>query len=66
VLGGGVKGGKVYGSWPGLADDDLVLGNLKGTTDYRTILAELLEKRCGLRAAHVFPGLGPQRLGLAR
>jgi len=65
VLGGGVKGGQVYGPWPGLADADLVLGNLKGATDYRTILAELLEKRCGLSAAGVFPGLGSSRLGLA-
>jgi uncharacterized protein (DUF1501 family) len=65
VLGGGVRGGKVYGHWPGLADHDLVLGNLKGTTDYRTILAEILEKRCGLSARHVFPGLGSHRLGLA-
>jgi uncharacterized protein (DUF1501 family) len=60
-----VNGGKVYGQWPGLADDDLLLGNLKGTTDYRTILAELLEKRCGISASRVFPGLGSSRLGLA-
>ena len=38
VLGGGVKGGTVYGRWPGLADKDLVLGNLAGATDYRRIL----------------------------
>jgi uncharacterized protein (DUF1501 family) len=66
VMGGGVRGGSVYGRWPGLADSDLVLGNLAGTTDYRTILAELLEARCGLRATHVFPGLGNHRLGLAK
>jgi uncharacterized protein (DUF1501 family) len=66
VMGGGVNGGSVYGRWPGLADSDLVLGNLAGATDYRTILAELLEKRCGLRASHVFPGLGSSRLGLAK
>jgi uncharacterized protein (DUF1501 family) len=65
VLGGGVKGGTVYGRWPGLADADLVLGNLAGATDYRKILAELLEKRCGLSTTHVFPGLGTDRLGLA-
>jgi uncharacterized protein (DUF1501 family) len=65
VLGGGVKGGVVYGSWPGLADSDLVLGNLAGTTDYRKILAEVLEKRCGVSTANVFPGLGTSRLGLA-
>jgi uncharacterized protein (DUF1501 family) len=65
VLGGGVRGGKVYGHWPGLAAGDLVLGNLKGATDYRTVLAEILEKRCGVDARRVFPGLGGHRLGLA-
>jgi uncharacterized protein (DUF1501 family) len=65
VLGGGIKGGAVYGSWPGLADSDLVDGNLAGTTDYRTILAEILEKRCGLSTGSVFPGLDASRLGLA-
>jgi len=65
VLGGGIRGGSVYGTWPGLADGDLVEGNLKGTTDYRTVLAELLEKRCGLSTRNVFPGLSSARLGLA-
>jgi uncharacterized protein (DUF1501 family) len=66
VLGGGVRGGSVYGHWPGLADHDLVLGNLAGTTDYRSVLAELLEKRCGVSGHRVFPDLGSHRLGLAR
>jgi uncharacterized protein (DUF1501 family) len=65
VMGGGIRGGSVYGHWPGLGPHDLVLGNLKGTTDYRTILAEILEKRCGLSGHRVFPGLGASRLGLA-
>jgi uncharacterized protein (DUF1501 family) len=68
VLGGGVNGGSVYGPWPGLADADLVLGNLAGATDYRKILAELLEKRCGMTTAQssqVFPKLSTSRLGLA-
>ena len=65
VLGGGIKGGTVYGKWPGLADSDLVLGNLAGTTDYRTILAEILEARCGISTGSVFPKLGAKRLGLA-
>ncbi|MBV9485374.1 MAG: DUF1501 domain-containing protein [Frankiaceae bacterium] len=65
VMGGGINGGKVYGRWPGLADANLVLGNLKGATDYRTILAEILEKRCGISAHKVFPGLHGSRLGLA-
>jgi uncharacterized protein (DUF1501 family) len=66
MLGGGINGGSVYGDWPGLADSDLVLGNLKGTTDYRTVIAEILEKRCGVSTSGVFPGLSGDRLGLAK
>jgi uncharacterized protein (DUF1501 family) len=66
VLGGGVVGGKVYGRWPGLAADQLDDGDLAGTTDYRTILAEILEKRGKLSSAEVFPQLGSERLGLLR
>jgi uncharacterized protein (DUF1501 family) len=64
VLGGGVVGGKVYGRWPGLATDQLDDGDLAGTTDYRTILAEVLEKRGKLSSAEVFPQLGTERLGI--
>ena len=64
MLGGGVNGGKVHGSWPTLAPDALVDGDLAGTTDYRVILAEALEKRCDTSGlSSVFPGLGSSRLG---
>lgn len=67
MLGGGVKGGQVYGQWPGLADADLVDGDLAVTTDYRNVLAELLEKRCGAGSlSTVFPGLTADRLGAFR
>ena len=67
LLGGGVAGGRVYGRWPGLADDDLVDGDLAGTTDYRQILAEILVRRCALASpAEVFPGLAPEPLGVVR
>lgn len=66
VLGGGVNGGKVYGSWPGLASSSLVDGDLAGTTDYRTILAEVVERRQKLTASTVFPGVSSSRLGLVR
>jgi uncharacterized protein (DUF1501 family) len=66
VLGGGVAGGKVYGRWPGLAADQLDDGDLAGTTDYRTILAEILEKRGKLSSAQVFPDLGTERLGMLK
>lgn len=66
VLGGGVKGGKVYADWPGLVPDKLVgPGDLKVTTDYRDVLAELLAARFGNhRTAEVFPGLRHRPLGL--
>jgi len=48
VLGGQVKGGKVYGKWPGLADDQLNEGrDLTVTTDYRQVLAEVVSKSLG-------------------
>jgi uncharacterized protein (DUF1501 family) len=63
LLGGGVNGGKVYGTWPGLAADQLLDGDLAVTTDYRAVLAEILEKRSQLSVAEVFPKLGTDRLG---
>ncbi|HEX5742099.1 MAG TPA: DUF1501 domain-containing protein, partial [Pilimelia sp.] len=57
LLGGGVRGGQVHGHWPGLAPDALVAGDLAGTTDYRTVIAEVLQRRCGLATADVFPEL---------
>ena len=66
VLGGGVAGGRVFGRWPGLAANQLNDGDLSGTTDYRTVLAEILEKRARLSSAGVFPGLAADRLGLVR
>ena len=43
VLGGSVKGGKVYGQWPGLAPEQLNEDrDLALTTDFRDVFAELL------------------------
>lgn len=57
VLGGGVNGGKVYADWPGLDDSHLQGGDLAVTTDYRTVLSELLRKRRGDHSLdRVFPG----------
>ncbi|WP_232323937.1 DUF1501 domain-containing protein [Catenuloplanes japonicus] len=67
VLGGGVRGGAVYGAWPGLGTARLVNGDLKVTTDYRTVIGEILRKRCGVSATalgDVFPGVNGNDLGL--
>jgi uncharacterized protein (DUF1501 family) len=65
VLGGGVKGGKVYGDWPGLAPDQLYENrDLAVTTDFRAVLSELVAKQLGSKGL-VFPGYSdPKRLGL--
>jgi len=57
VLGGQVRGGKVYGRWPGLADDQLNQGrDLALTTDYRQVLAELVTHSLGAENLNaVFP-----------
>ena len=65
VFGGSVRGGRVYGRWPGLAGDRLADGDLAVTTDYRSVLAEVLDARLGVGPA-VFPGFSPARLGLVQ
>jgi uncharacterized protein (DUF1501 family) len=66
LLGGGVRGGKVYADWPGLSTGALVAGDLAATTDYRSVIGEILQKRCGLGSlSEVFPGVKPSAFGLA-
>jgi uncharacterized protein (DUF1501 family) len=57
VLGGGVKGGKVYGQWPGLGAGQLYENrDLAITTDFRDVFSELLTKQLGVGALKtVFP-----------
>jgi uncharacterized protein (DUF1501 family) len=58
VLGGAVKGGKVYGKWPGLDNDQLNEGrDLTVTTDFRRVLGEAAYKTLGAKNLElVFPG----------
>ena len=59
VMGGDVRGGKVYGDWPGLADDEQLYEgrDLNLTTDFRDVLGELVAKHMGNRNLKaVFPG----------
>ncbi len=58
VMGGPVKGGKVYGKWPGLAANQLNEGrDLALTTDFRSVLGEVLTTHLGSKDLQtVFPG----------
>ena len=58
LLGGGVKGAKVYGKWPGLDSSHLYENrDLAVTTDFRDVFAEILAKRMTVaRLEPVFPG----------
>lgn len=64
AIGAGIRGGKVYGTWPGLAPDQLTNGDLTVTTDYRHVLAELMRNRMGTDPTKVLPNFSPQPLGL--
>ena len=71
VMGGPVAGRKVYGRWPGLRREYLYEGrDLALTTDFRTVLGELIECHLGDRQLDaIFPGFDNDRkkfLGLMR
>lgn len=58
VLGGRVKGGKVFGKWPGLEPELLYEGrDLALTTDFRAVCGEVLLRHMGQKdLTKVFPG----------
>jgi uncharacterized protein (DUF1501 family) len=58
VLGGPVKGGEVYGRWPGLDPSELYEGrDLAITTDFRKVLGETVYRHLGNKNVNqVFPG----------
>jgi uncharacterized protein (DUF1501 family) len=62
VLGGPVKGGKVYGRWPGLDPSQLYEGrDLAVTTDFRLVLSEVVSRYLGNKDLKtVFPGFDGQ------
>jgi len=68
VLGGRVNGGKVYGKWPGLANEQLNQGrDLALTTDYRAVLGEVVTRTIGVRDLEkVFPGANLDPAGFLR
>jgi len=62
VLGGPVKGGHVYGRWPGLDQSQLYEGrDLALTTDFRQVIGEAVTRHMGNKnLAEVFPGFQNQ------
>lgn len=58
LLGGAVKGGKVYGKWPGLKTSELYENrDLALTTDFRDVFAELAKNHLGASNLNtIFPG----------
>jgi len=58
VVGGAVRGGKVYGRWPGLREEQLHEGrDLALTTDFRDVFGEVASKHLGQAdLRRVFPG----------
>jgi len=61
VMGGGVRGGRVLGTWPGLASSQLYqTRDLATTTDFRDVYSEIARKHLGLTdMATLFPGYSP-------
>jgi uncharacterized protein (DUF1501 family) len=71
VMGGNVKGGQVYGQFPGLQTNQLHEGrDLAITTDFRTVMGSLLTQHLQLapaQIAQIFPGYkAPQPLFLIK
>jgi uncharacterized protein (DUF1501 family) len=58
ALGGGIRGGRVYGRWPGLAPEQRFEGrDLAVTTDFRALFHEIATRHLTLPAtAPLFPG----------
>ncbi|HEY3637447.1 MAG TPA: DUF1501 domain-containing protein [Rhizomicrobium sp.] len=60
VMGGQVSGGKVYGTWPGLDEENLhEQRDLAVTTDFRTVISGVLSRHLklgGTQLATIFPG----------
>jgi uncharacterized protein (DUF1501 family) len=66
VVGGPVRGGAIYGRWPGLDQEQLFeRRDLAVTTDFRDVLGELVSGHLGPNIDQVFPGYKPgEALGL--
>lgn len=69
VAGGNVNGGQVYGTFPGIGNNDLYLNaDLAVTTDFRRPLSDILKNHLGNpNSSTVFPGYsGSSNMGLIK
>lgn len=68
LLGGGVRGGKVYGDWPGLSANQLhEKRDLAVTTDFRDVIAVMLERHLTLsdsNLSQILPSYRPLQRNL--
>lgn len=66
VLGNHIAGGRVMGDWPGLEPGQLFEGrDLQVTTDFRDVLAEIVQQRLGNNnLGYVFPDYTPTLRGV--
>jgi len=67
ALGGAVRGGKVYGRWPGITPELLYEGrDLNLTTDFRSVCGEVIARHLGQKdLSRIFPGFrAPASVGL--
>jgi uncharacterized protein (DUF1501 family) len=57
IVGDRVRGGRVFGRWPGLGPDQLFEGrDLAHTTDFRDVFGEILIQHLGARdLSRIFP-----------
>jgi uncharacterized protein (DUF1501 family) len=62
VIGGNVRGGHVYGKWPGLAAEKRYEGrDLAVTTDFRDVFGEIVTRHLGVsNPTAIFPGYNVQ------
>jgi uncharacterized protein (DUF1501 family) len=62
VIGGGVRGGRVHGKWPGLSREHRFEGrDLAVTTDFRDVFGEIVVRHLGVADARpIFPGYDVQ------
>lgn len=66
AMGGGVAGGQVLGSWPGLGPAQLFEGrDLEVTTDFRDVFAEVLHAHMGLPLGSMAPVLPDHTVSVA-